>query len=69
MIDPNFDVDLQALANKYQVHIVGTATPVDPANEAFDITVQAVLPAPVETDPAAPAAEAPTDPTPADPAA
>ena len=36
-----FDADLQALADKHQVHISGKATPVNPEVEAFDITAQA----------------------------
>lgn len=36
-----FDADLQALADKHQVHITGKATPVNPEVEAFDITAQA----------------------------
>ena len=49
MIDPQFNVDLQALADKYQVHVKGVATPVNPDEDAFDITASAV-PAVVSTD-------------------
>lgn len=38
MIDPNFDVELKALADKFQVHIVGKVTPVNPDEESFDVT-------------------------------
>jgi len=41
MIDPQFNVDLQALADKYQVHITGKATPVNPDEDDFDITANA----------------------------
>ena len=41
-IDPNFDVDLKALCDKYQVHVVGKVTPVNPDEESFDITASPV---------------------------
>lgn len=47
MIDPQFDVELKALATKFQVHIKGTATPVNPDEDVFDITADAV-PAPAD---------------------
>ena len=59
MIDPQFNLDLQVLANKYQVHVKGIATPVNPEEDAFDIVATATTPVtPAPTD-------APTDPTPA----
>ena len=42
-VSPNFLVDLQALADKYQVHIKGTVTPVSPEVDAFDVTITAVV--------------------------
>jgi len=39
-----FNAELQALADKYQVHITGKATPVNPDEDDFDITAQAVTP-------------------------
>lgn len=44
----NFEADLLALANKYQVHISGKATPINPEEDDFDITAQAT---PVDTTP------------------
>lgn len=53
--DPTaLNADLQALADKYQVHISGTATPVDPQNDPFDVTVQAVVASAPSADESAP---------------
>lgn len=41
MIDPQFDIDLKALCDKYQLHIKGVATPVNPEVDAFDVTAEA----------------------------
>ena len=38
---PEMQADLQAFCDKYQGHITGTFTPVAPAAEPFDLTVQA----------------------------
>lgn len=40
-----FNTDLQALCDKYQVHVTGKATPVASDEDDFDLTVQAVVPA------------------------
>jgi hypothetical protein len=48
----NFEADLLALANKYQVHISGKATPINPEEDDFDITAQATpQTTPVDTSP------------------
>jgi hypothetical protein len=44
-VDPQFLVDLQALCDKYQIHVTGTATPVATESEPFDLTVTAAAPA------------------------
>lgn len=36
-IDPNFNVELQALATKYQVRIKGTAEPISEEIDNFNI--------------------------------
>lgn len=38
------NAEIQTLADKYQVHIAGKATPVNPDEDDFDITVTAVVP-------------------------
>lgn len=50
------NADLQVLADKYQVHFKGTATPVSPDVDVFDVTVSPSPAAPVEATPEAPAA-------------
>ncbi len=42
------NADLQALADKYQAHFTGTVTPVAVETDAFDVTVTAVAPTPVD---------------------
>jgi hypothetical protein len=44
MIDPQFNIDLQALADKYQLVITGKATPVSPDEDDFDITANPATP-------------------------
>lgn len=44
-----FEAELLALANKYQVHITGKATPVNPEEDDFDVTAQAEAPATGDT--------------------
>jgi hypothetical protein len=40
-----FEAGLQALADQYQVHVVGTATPVSPEDDKFDISAVVTPPA------------------------
>lgn len=44
-MNPELQAALQGVADQFQVHLSGTATPVDPAAEPFDVTVTAVVPA------------------------